>query len=182
MGRTSDGRVVFATEARPYVQGVVSPGTHEDRISPETVAALFTRFRKERFLSLRSSYRRAAHDLLEFVLTIDTGGRRQRRPWGRVVGMPAVVTALEDAVDKGSRHGSLGEEDWAQAWLERQHFDFHSPEAGATCSLGSEERGHDAGQDRPWSPSVNDRYFDRNMKSAEPVGCASSRAARLRLT
>jgi hypothetical protein len=69
--------VVFTTETRPYLQGVVSPGTHEDRISPETVAALFTQLGKERFFSLRSSYRLAAHDLLEFVLTVDTGQRQK---------------------------------------------------------------------------------------------------------
>lgn len=50
-----DGRVVFTTETQPYrklaaiVQGVVLPGTHEDQIAPETVAELFTQFRKAGF-------------------------------------------------------------------------------------------------------------------------------------
>jgi hypothetical protein len=39
----------------------------------------------------------------KFVLTVDTGRRQKTaQTMGSVVGMPAVVTALEDAVDKGA--------------------------------------------------------------------------------
>jgi hypothetical protein len=137
-----DGRVVFTTDWRvpqsiwPGV--MVLPGTHADRISPETVAALFARFRKAHFFNLRSEYRAAdLFDLPEYVLTVETGQRHKSVVdyWG--VGMPKIVHELEGAVDEAA-----GTDRWLRggtgltAWLEGQHFDFHSPEAAHLAVSG----------------------------------------------
>ncbi|HKD27265.1 MAG TPA: DUF6438 domain-containing protein [Xanthobacteraceae bacterium] len=130
-----DGRVVFTGGSI----GVVWPGTHEHRITPETVAGLFERFRKAGFFKLRRSYRVAAFDLPKYVLTIDAG----QRHWsvedygGREVGMPKVVTELEHAVDEvaGTVHWVNGT--GLIAWLEGQNFDFQSPEAAEIAAAGA---------------------------------------------
>src|SRR5262249_26517324 len=75
-----DGRVVFTTEILSGLTsfiGVVWPGTHEDRIAPGKVAALFEQFRKAGFFGLRNSYRIAAFDLPTYMLTVDMGQRHK---------------------------------------------------------------------------------------------------------
>jgi hypothetical protein len=145
-----DGRVVFTTETLPGLTstiGVVLPGTHEDRIAPETVAALFERFRKAGFFDLRSAYQFPATDLPTYVLTIDTGQRRRSVEdyGGRVAGMPKVVTELEDAVDNAA-----GTDRWVRgstgliAWLEGQHFDFRSTEAAQLAASAAHEKADEA--------------------------------------
>ena len=101
-----DGRVVFTASASKGFaailhQGVVWPGTHEDRIDPGTVAALFKQFQKAGFFDLRSSYRGAILHGATYVLTVDTGQRQKSVEdyVGKLAGMPKVVTELEDAVD-----------------------------------------------------------------------------------
>jgi hypothetical protein len=152
-----DGRVVFTTNTAPgresaahqdwvMMHTMLLPGTHEDRIAPETVAALFARFQKAGFFNLRSAYQVAdVVDLPEYALTVDTGHRRKSVAdyAGKEVGMPKIVTELEKAVDQ-----TAGTDRWLRgsagltAWLERQHFDFHSPEAGQLAVLGA-SRGAD---------------------------------------
>ena len=59
--------------------------------------------------------------------------------------MPKVVTELEDAVDKVA-----GTDRWLRgsagliAWLEGQHFDFHSPEAAQLAVSGANRRADEA--------------------------------------
>jgi hypothetical protein len=154
-----DGRVLFTTETytgpesavashrQLVAQGVALPGTHEDRIAPATVAALFARFRKAGFFNLRSSYRAEITDSPAYVLTADAGQRHKSVEdyMGRMVGMPKVVTELEDAVDKVA-----GTDRWVRgtagliAWLEGQHFDFHSPEAAQLMVSGANRRADEA--------------------------------------
>jgi hypothetical protein len=150
-----DGRVVFTTDWRVpesaiaihhrlsiMQQGILLPGTHEERIAPETAAALFARFQKAGFFNLRSAYQVAdTVDLPEFVLTVDTGQRHKSVVdyWGEKVGMPKIVTELEEAVDKAAGtdrwlRGSIG----LTAWLDGQHFDFHSPEAAQLAARADE--------------------------------------------
>jgi hypothetical protein len=136
-----DGRVVFMTEpARALMQAILLPGTHEDQIAPEKVAALFAQFQKAGFFNLRSSYVSGWVDIPESVLTVDTG-RRQKSvtdSWGEKVGMPKIVTELQEAVDKVA-----GTDRWLRGtaglvtWLEEQNFDFHSPEAVQLAVLGA---------------------------------------------
>jgi hypothetical protein len=147
-----DGRVVFTTETytgsesavashrQLVAQGVVLPGTHEDWIAPATVAALFAQFRKAGFFNLRNSYRAEITDSAAYVLTADAGQRHKSVEdyTGRMVGIPEVVTELEDAVDNAA-----GTVCWVKgtagliAWLEGQHFDPLAG-GGAACGLGSE--------------------------------------------
>jgi hypothetical protein len=142
-----DGRVIFTASASHGFaeilhQGVVWPGTHEDRIDPRTVAALFKQFQKAGFFDLRSSYRAAILHGATYVLTVDTGRRHKSVEdyVGQQAGMPRVVTELEDAVDKVA-----GTDRWLRgtgliAWLEGQHFDFHSPEAAQLAVSGANSR------------------------------------------
>ena len=142
-----DGRLVFTTDIAPavpeftIVPGVLSPGTHEDRIASETVAALFARFQKAGFFDLRNSYRAERYiDGPTYVLTVDSGRRHKSVEdyVGREVGMPKVVTELEDGVDEVA-----GTDRWVRgsaaltAWLEGQHFDFHSPEGAQLAVRGA---------------------------------------------
>ena len=130
-----DGRVLF-------IGGlfVVLPVTREYRIAPENVAALVERFRKAGFFKLRRSYRVADPDAPTYVLTVDTGQRHKSvedHGGSRGVGMPKVVTELEHAVDEAA-----GTEHWVKgtdliAWLERQNFDFQSPEAAEIAVAGA---------------------------------------------
>jgi hypothetical protein len=139
-----DGRVVFTTEAEPadpasafhrefaaIRQGVVLPGTHEDRVASDAVAALLGQFRKANFFYLLPLYWGGGTDAPTYVLTLDTGRRRKSVTdyEGGEIGMPKAVTDLEDAVDKVA-----GTDRWLRgiglaAWLEGRHFDFHSLEA-----------------------------------------------------
>jgi hypothetical protein len=143
-----DGRVVFRTEPVPGpLQAVLLPGTHEDQIAPEKVAALFAQFQKAGFFKLRSAYQSNWTDLSTHVLTVDTGQRQKSvtESWGEKVGMPKIVTKLEEDVDKAA-----GTDRWLRgstgviAWLEGQHFDFHSPEAAQLAALGASRRADEA--------------------------------------
>jgi hypothetical protein len=148
-----NGRVVFTTDTVPAVpafeiaHGVILPGTHEDRISPGTAAALFKWFRQAGFFDLHSSYRVAGLDLPTYVLTVDTGRRHKSVDdyWGQRAGMPAIVTELENAVDE-----LAGTDRWVRGtarltpWLEGQHFDFHSPEAAKLAVLGANRAADEA--------------------------------------
>jgi hypothetical protein len=91
-----------ASHRQLVAQGVVLPGTHKDWIAPATVAALFAQFRKAGFFNLRSLYRAEITDGAAYVLTADAGQRHKSVEdyMGRLIGMPKVVTELEDAVDK----------------------------------------------------------------------------------
>ena len=98
--------------------------------------------RRPVFFNLRSAYQVAdTVDLPEFVLTVDTGQRHKSVVdyWGEKVGMPKIVTELEEAVDKAAGtdrwlRGSTG----LTAWLDGQHFDFHSPEAAQLAARADE--------------------------------------------
>jgi hypothetical protein len=131
-----DGRVVLAAGAYALL-----PGTHEDRIAPANVAALFAQFKKAGFFNLHSEYvLKDTYDAPEYVLTVDTGQRQKSVTdyLGVAAGMPKAVTELEKAVDKAA-----GTDRWLSgnaglvAWLEGQNFDFHSPEAAELAVSGA---------------------------------------------
>lgn len=139
-----DGRVVFETTAefdnqvgavhRRFAQsdGVLLPGTHEDKISPAAVGALIEKFRAAGFWKLRNAYTAPITDNPSYVVTFDTGQSRKTVTdyVGSEVGMPRSVTELEDAIDQVA-----GTDRWVRGtpelltWLERTGFDFHSGEA-----------------------------------------------------
>jgi hypothetical protein len=140
-----DGRTVFSSDKRygdnyedvnkffAYPRGVLLPGIHEDRISSEVVGKLFAKFTSAKFFGLRKHYVAQVTDNPFYTLTLQIGGRKKEVVdyVGRAVGMPEVVTQLEEAVDAAAKSNR-----WVSGttdllpWLEKQHFDFHSPEAG----------------------------------------------------
>jgi hypothetical protein len=142
-----DGRVVFTAKTAFHAMsgdstvmpdGVVWPGTHEDRIAPKTVAALLEQFREADFFNLLDSYAHGGYHPT-YVLTVDTGRRRKSIEdyAGRLAGMPEAVRELERAVDTAA-----GTERWVSGaglitWLEARNFDFHSTEAAELAVRGA---------------------------------------------
>jgi hypothetical protein len=139
-----DGRVVFTTETKPadevagvhrqfaMSQGVLLPGTHTDLIEPNAVIDLVEQFRKAGFSVLKPEYSAGVTDAPTYVLTYQVGNRHKSviDYVGQRAGMPKAVTDLEQAVDR-----TAGSDRWVRgsvaliAWLEKQRFDFSSPEA-----------------------------------------------------
>lgn len=109
-----DGRVSFTTATAPadpvssvhrefsMSQGVLFPGTHEDRIAPDLFAALVAKFRSAGFYNLKREYVAGVTDSATYKLTFDTGRKSKvvTDYVGREVGMPKAVTDLENAVDE----------------------------------------------------------------------------------
>lgn len=138
------GAVVFTTDSpalkgageahRPSGpgRGVLLSGEHRARIDRATLDALIGRFRAAHFFGLEREYRASATDLPTYVLTFESGGRSWTVSdyWGAQVGMPEVVTELEDAVDKaaGTARWVSGDENSVPA-LKAEGFDFGSQRA-----------------------------------------------------
>lgn len=80
---------------------VLWPGTHEAQVDPAKVAALVEQFRAAHFFGLRNAYVAGWTDQPTYLLTLRIGKtQKQVEDYvGREAGMPASVTALEDAVD-----------------------------------------------------------------------------------
>lgn len=109
-----EGNVVFATRPplddgdaavhREYSHstGVRVSGTHGTVVSKAEVAKLLDKFRAADFFSLRDEYTAEVTDNPTYILSIDTGnGSKTVVDYvGDKVGMPPVLTALQDAVDK----------------------------------------------------------------------------------
>lgn len=91
-----DGSIVYAGD-----HTVSIAGTHNARISAADFAALLERFRKASFLALKDSYRSEVADRPTYYLSVNLPGKTKvvADYAGGSVGMPAVVTELENAVD-----------------------------------------------------------------------------------
>ena len=81
--------------------GVRVPGTHETTIETQAIEQLVAQFEEARFFTLRDEYRAEVTDNPTYVVTIDTGnGKKSIVDYvGEKAGMPASVTALQDAID-----------------------------------------------------------------------------------
>jgi hypothetical protein len=91
-----DGSVVYAGN-----RFVSISGTHDARISPADFRTLLERFRAANFLGLKESYQSAVTDQPTYYLSLSLSGKT-KTVWdyaGSRVGMPAIVTELEGAVD-----------------------------------------------------------------------------------
>lgn len=92
-----DGKVHFTGESF-----VASPGKHDAQISTEAVKSLVRRFEKARFFSAEREYIARVTDNPTYTLTLTAGGKTKSVTdyVGEQVGMPLVITDLENAVDE----------------------------------------------------------------------------------
>lgn len=92
-----DGRVVF--EGRRFV---AKTGRHEATISRDAVRSLLAKFRRADFFTLRDDYHAQVTDLPSYRVTLAYDGRRKSVSdyGGGMMGMPASVTELENAIDE----------------------------------------------------------------------------------
>lgn len=146
-----DGRLQFTTNETPESgqgrvsrwNGVLVPGTHEDRISPEVVAALVRKFEAADFWHLKRVYRQMSVDDPTYLVSLRVGTRVKsiEDHSGTEVGMPKVVHDLEDAVDQaaGTDRWITGNDDLI-AWLEQVDFNFRSDEAAELAVAGEGQR------------------------------------------
>lgn len=127
--------------------GVLFPGTHEDRIPPEAVDALRKRFEAVGFWHLKDAYRASAWDIPTQVLTLVIGGKKKTVVdyMGTEAGMPQAVKDLEVTIDR------VADTDrWVKGspalipWLEQTGFDFHSNYAAALAVAGEENDADEA--------------------------------------
>jgi len=128
-------------------RGVLLPGTHEDRISPEAVQALLKQFEAANFWRLKNEYRALATDSPTQVVSLTVGDRHKRVVdyMGTEAGMPDAVRNLEEAIDRVA-----GSDRWVKGtaglipWLEQAHFDFHSNQATVLALDGEADQADEA--------------------------------------
>ncbi|UPG91762.1 DUF6438 domain-containing protein [Luteibacter aegosomaticola] len=126
---------------------VVVGGSHDDRIPSTEISVLLARFRDAGFWDLNDEYKAAVTDVPTYTVTLSNGSRTKSVVdfMGSEVGMPASVTALQDAIDKAA-HTDRWTKGTAELipWLERNGFDFHSDTA-AQMAVAAEKRFADEG-------------------------------------
>jgi hypothetical protein len=119
-----DGRVVF------HGNGYVNfQGDHEARIPPLAVQCLLDDFRTADFWSLDPEYKADVTDLPTYTVSLTVGRKTKTLTdyAGQAVGMPAAVSALEQAID-----AAAGSDTWITgnagtiAALQAEHFEFRS--------------------------------------------------------
>jgi hypothetical protein len=141
---TGNGQVRFAVQkpsysgAKPYKPRqfgdhyVLWSETHETTVSAQAAADLFAKFREAHFMGLKPSYFGGGTDGPTFKMSLRVGktSRQVSDYIGQGGGMPASVTALEEAVD-----AVAGTERWTRgnaqtvALLKAQGFNFGSQQA-----------------------------------------------------
>jgi len=111
---------------------VLMTGEQRARVDPRIVGCLLDDFRTVDFWSLRPRYAAPAFDLPTYEVTLKIGGQTRTviDYAGRMVGMPAGVTALEDALDSAAGAGRWISGDTGLVdWLSADGFDFRSAAA-----------------------------------------------------
>ena len=146
------GNVKFSTQGESYPgeaevhrefsrsDGVLLSGVHTDKIDPKIVSDLVERFRDANFFSLKDEYVAEVTDNPTYSLTIDTGTRSKTVVdyVGDEVGMPAVVTELQQAVDLAAGTARWVEgADGLVEWLDAEGFDYTSSTARAVVLEGA---------------------------------------------
>jgi hypothetical protein len=141
---TGEGKVRFSPQkptypgAKPYTPRkfgdhyVLWSEKHETTVKPQAAAKLIQKFRAVHFMGLKPHYFGGGTDSPIFVLTLRIGKTTKQVAdyVGQRGGMPAAVTALEEAVD-----ALAGTERWTRgnaetvSLLKAQGFDFASREA-----------------------------------------------------
>ena len=94
-----DGKIAF--HGGRYVP---IPGDHQARIAPEAATRLLERFRAARFFEFRAKYVASVTDNPTYCLELTIGAKRKviTDYVGDWVGMPTLVSELEDAVDEAA--------------------------------------------------------------------------------
>jgi Domain of unknown function (DUF6438) len=100
VGIHGDGRVVFQGQ-----RFVAQTGRRETRISRHAVRRLFAKFRSAEYFSLLDKYHANATDLPTFTISLAFDGHEKTVTdyGGYMIGMPAVVSELERAIDDAAR-------------------------------------------------------------------------------
>jgi ankyrin repeat protein len=126
--------VMVTTEAIQFEGGgyVVASGKHTDTLDAGDVRMLAKRFVAADFYSMDPSYTASVTDNPSYALSIAIDGHTKRVEdyVGSWVGMPAVITELEDAVDELARTDRWidGSDGLVEA-LQGEDFNFHTLEA-----------------------------------------------------
>ena len=104
-----DGSVHF--DGQRYVQ---VPGKHDARIAPDAVMELVRQFESAKFFAAGDKYIAEVTDNPTYTLTLSVGGKTKTVTdyVGEQVGMPLVITDLENAVDEaaGTKRWIKGDE------------------------------------------------------------------------
>jgi hypothetical protein len=102
-----DGKIEF--HGGDYVS---IPGNHQTRIAPEAAARLLERFRAAEFFEFKDKYLSSVTDNPTYCLELVIGGKQKTITdyVGTWVGMPTLVSELEDAVDDAA-----GTDRWVSA-------------------------------------------------------------------
>jgi hypothetical protein len=102
-GRCPSYVVTVSTESIVFDGGsfVATPGKHTGGVDPNAVRDLAKKFVAADFYSMDSSYRATVTDNPTYILSIAIDGRKKKVEdyLGSWVGMPEVITDLEDEVD-----------------------------------------------------------------------------------
>lgn len=125
---TEDGSVIYEGTS-----SVAVSGRFQDRIPPTAVAALVGLFDRAGFFSLRDEYSASFPDGVAYTISLTVDGRTKtvRDYEGQTVGMPAIVTELQDAIDRtaGTAKFVKGAPETIEV-LRKAGFNFSSPQAG----------------------------------------------------
>jgi ankyrin repeat protein len=119
----------------------VAIGKHSGQINPERVRTLAQEFVATDFFSMSDSYRAGVTDCPTYILSASIDGHKKEVEdyMGSWVGMPAVISDLEDEVDDlaGTTKWIEGTEGLV-ASLTAEGFDFHTSEAQSILKLASD--------------------------------------------
>lgn len=126
--------VTVRTDGIEFAGGgyVVASGRHTDRVDANEVRQLAKRFVAADFYSMDSSYRASVTDNPTYLLSIaiDGRGKKVQDYVGSWMGMPAVITELENAVDEFARTERwIDGSDGLVEELQGENFNFQSFEA-----------------------------------------------------
>ena len=101
----ADGQVTF-TGGRSYIEpSVVCQGERQWQVSPADVATLEALIDRSGFFGFKAEYRGDMTDMAQMVVTVTRHGRTKSVTdyIGRMVGMPAAVTEIEEAIDTATQ-------------------------------------------------------------------------------
>jgi ankyrin repeat protein len=111
---------------------VVARGRHKDRVDADEVRNFAKKFMASDFFSMDDSYRAGVTDNPTYLLSASIGGNTKKVTdyVGSWVGMPAIISELEDAVDEFAHTGRwIGGDDGLVEALQAEKFRFQSFDA-----------------------------------------------------